>query len=88
MPTLADTAMSRPALEVDGAQQGGDDFCNEGRVFRLRELRQHARELVAAQAAHGVAGPHGILQSPGDFDQQRVARVVAPACRSRASSDL
>ena len=38
---------------------------------------EHHRELVAAEAGHGVALADGLAQAPADLDQQLVAEVMA-----------
>ena len=46
-------------------------------VLRVFHARHQDRELVAAQAGHGVAGPHAHLQPARDLDEHEVAGGVA-----------
>ena len=43
----------------------------------LGDVLDEDRELVAAEARHGVAGPQVVLEAVGDADQELVADGVA-----------
>ena len=69
MPTLQETWISHPR-----DQPALDEVRHLVAVFHAV---QHDDELVAAKAAHRVAGAHGIRKAPRDRAQQPVADVVA-----------
>ena len=59
-----------------------EDFVGDRqRMGRVVKVGQHDQELIAAQAADGVAGADAADQTPRRNPQEVVTVGVAPACR-------
>ena len=60
-----------------------DPLGDAGRVVAVRQVFDHHRELVAAEARDGVGGPQHAVQAPADLDEHLVAAGVAEAVVDR-----
>lgn len=44
--------------------------------FHVRQFAQQQDEFIAAQASHGVASPHAMLQAASRLDQHHIALAM------------
>ena len=79
MPRLADDIDS-PCGEVEGRGERAQHALGDGdRVLLVADVLAEDRELVAAEAGHGLVPAQRVAQAVGDGDDQLVAGRVAEA---------